>query len=372
MDADDNWYIVENAAEVDSPALIVFPVRVKKNIEYVVEKIGDVKRLRPHVKTHKTKEVTLLLMEIGVNKFKCATIAEGELLGMCGAKDALIAYPVNGPKVERLVALIQKYPNTQFSCLIDNEKSAKRISESAINNGLEVNVFIDLNVGMNRTGIKVGKMVNRLYESVQKLPGLKLRGLHAYDGHIRDIELSTRNEKAAACFSEVQNIVRELSQMGYSTPELILGGSPTFPFYSSFTDVECSPGTFVFWDQGYQDTLPEQLLLSAALVISRIVSLPDERKICIDLGYKAVASENPLDRRVYFLNAPELTIVSHSEEHMVLEAKEEHSWKVGDMLYGVPYHICPTCALYEQMMTVTNGMVNGYWKVLGRNRSIFC
>src|SRR5258707_6078385 len=99
------WYTIKNIDGIDSPALIVYPDRVAENISTLKKMIDDVQRLRPHVKTHKTKEATLLMMQAGINKFKCATIAEAEMLAMVNAPDILLAYQPVGPKLERFMAL---------------------------------------------------------------------------------------------------------------------------------------------------------------------------------------------------------------------------------------------------------------------------
>jgi D-serine deaminase-like pyridoxal phosphate-dependent protein len=104
--------------------------------------------------------------------------------------------------------------------------------------------------------------------------------------------------------------------------------------------------------------------------MTRVVSLPDETKICLDLGHKSVASENELNRRVYFLNAPELKFTAHSEEHLIADAGKNHNWRVGDVLYGIPYHVCPTVALYEEAFTVEQGDISGSWEIVGRKRKI--
>jgi D-serine deaminase-like pyridoxal phosphate-dependent protein len=98
--------------------------------------------------------------------------------------------------------------------------------------------------------------------------------------------------------------------------------------------------------------------------------LPAENKICIDLGHKSIAAENELNKRVFFLNAPELKFISHSEEHLVAETNTRHSYKPGDVLYGLPYHVCPTVALYERAYTVENNKVSGEWKTIARDRKI--
>jgi D-threonine aldolase len=368
----DKWYEINNTRLIDSPALIVYPERVKENIRTVTGMIDDVARLRPHIKTHKTKEATLLMMEAGINKFKCATIAEAEMLGMCGAKDVLLAYPLSGPKVDRFIGLIKEYFNTHFSCLVDNIPSAINISNSAIANDLTIDVYVDLNIGMNRTGIKPGKSAIALYEECARLKGIEIKGFHAYDGHINESDMEQRTAIANKSFEPVKEMVAQLAAKGYNRPNIIIGGSPTFPIYAKNKEVECGPGTFIFWDKGYSQSLPEQKFLPAALVLTRVVSLPDETKVCIDLGHKAIASENELKNRVYFLNAPNVTVISHSEEHMVLEAGEGHAWKPGDVLYAMPIHICPTCALYDLATIVHNGQVTGTWEIIARKRRISC
>ena len=98
--------------------------------------------------------------------------------------------------------------------------------------------------------------------------------------------------------------------------------------------------------------------------------MPGETKICLDLGHKSISAENELQRRVYFLNAPELKFISHSEEHLVAEAGPGHSYKVGDVLYGLPFHICPTCALYERALVVKSNKITAEWKVIARDKNI--
>ncbi|HEX2683974.1 MAG TPA: D-TA family PLP-dependent enzyme, partial [Ferruginibacter sp.] len=77
-----NWFHIADPNQIDSPALLVFPERVKANIKTAIGMVGDLDRIRPHVKTHKCSEVTRLMIEAGIYKFKCATIAEAEMLGM--------------------------------------------------------------------------------------------------------------------------------------------------------------------------------------------------------------------------------------------------------------------------------------------------
>jgi D-serine deaminase-like pyridoxal phosphate-dependent protein len=105
-------------------------------------------------------------------------------------------------------------------------------------------------------------------------------------------------------------------------------------------------------------------------VVTRIISLPDETKLCLDLGHKSIAAERDVKSRVYLINAPDLEVVGQSEEHLVVEAGMGHNYKTGDVIYGMPYHVCPTVALYERAITIENNQTSGEWKNIARDRKI--
>ncbi|MDP9047600.1 MAG: D-TA family PLP-dependent enzyme [Bacteroidota bacterium] len=363
------WYHIDNIDELDTPVLVVYPGRVKKNIETVKSMIGDVSRLRPHAKTYKNSEVTRLMLAAGITKFKCATIAEAEMLAACQAPDVLLAYQPAGPKLARFIRLISAYPNTQFSCLVDNKLSAEQISTAADKSKIEIPVYVDLNIGQDRTGIKPD-YASQLYSDCGRLPGVKPIGLHAYDGHLHDADFDLLTQKSDAGFAAVTKLRDEIIKAGFPEPVTIAGGSPTFPVHAKRKNVECSPGTFVYWDRGYQLIAKSQRFIPAALVVSRVISKPSETKICLDLGHKSIAAENDLQKRVYFLNAPGLHMISQSEEHLVADAGKGHKYNVGDVFYGLPYHICPTVALYERTVTIDNHKTTVEWLNIARDRKI--
>ena len=366
----DNWYQIKNVAELDSPALVIFPERVKQNIRTAINMVGDVNRLRPHIKTHKSPDVCKLMMDAGITKFKCATIAEAEMLGQCGAKDVVLAYQPLGPKLKRFIEVIKKYPGTLYSCLTDTKAAVKEQAEAFLSAGLQVPVYIDLNIGMNRTGIAPGDAAMDLYKYAAGLEGIKMNGLHAYDGHLRNPDITERTKECNEGFAPVEKMKEDLEKSGYAVPVVIAGGSPAFPIHAKRKNVECSPGTFIYWDKGYTDLCPEQAFLTAAVLVTRVISIPSSTRITTDLGHKSVAAENEITRRVFFLNAGDVKPVGQSEEHLVLEVPGNHSYKVGDIFYGIPYHVCPTIALYERAYTVEDGRVSGEWKAISRDRKI--
>ena len=363
-------YEINDAGTIDSPALIFYPGRIVQNIDRLKSSVNSVSRLRPHVKTHKSADVVDLLIRAGITKFKCATIAEAEMLGQAGAADVLLAYQPFGPKIARYIALVNTFPSTRFSCLFDNVNSLEALATAGLNSLKTINLLLDLDLGMNRTGIAADNQALDLYRMASSTAGIKLMGLHGYDGHIHEPLLQKRKAAWLTGWNKIQELEVQITSLGLARPLIVAGGTPTFPFYAAEAHVECSPGTFILWDKGYQDAFAEQDYLIAALLLTRVISLPGHTKITVDLGHKSVAAENELTKRVTFLNAPNALIISQSEEHLVLEMGENHGFKMGDVLYALPKHICPTVALYERATTVENGQVTGEWEITARNRKI--
>lgn len=362
-----SWYNIHNIDTIDTPALVIYPDRVQHNILQAIRKIKDISLLRPHVKTNKISEVCEMMIKAGITAFKCATIAEAEMLAMLAAKDVLLAYQPVGPKVERLGSLVKQYPHTKFSCLLDNAAAAEKLSAALESQYLSIQVFMDINAGMNRTGIAPSKATSLLHE-IMKYPALHFAGLHAYDGHIVNADGAVRRQQALQIVDMVQNIASEIEHKIHQPVIIIMGGSVTFSVYRNLP-VECSPGTFVFWDWSYENLMPEENFLYAALVVTRVISIVDDKTITIDLGHKSVAAENPLPR-VYFLNAPGLQPIGQSEEHMVLRITDNTTYSIGDILYAVPVHICPTVALYGKAIVIQENKAITNWKVIAREREI--
>lgn len=362
------WYQVTNIDRIDSPALLVYPERIEENIRLVKEMAGDVSKLRPHVKTNKMDEVCRMMIRSGITKFKCATIAEAEMLAIAGAPDVLLAYQPVGPKLHRLIDLMETYPGTHFSCLVDHPENALYLNAQAEKRGVVIPLFIDLNVGMDRTGISPEK-ASGLVREILQMKNLRIIGLHGYDGHIHDCDPVERQKNSDISFTAAEKVFREIQPWFDEPLVIVMGGTPTFPMHIHRPHSEGSPGTFVFWDWGYSHLLPDLPFIYAALVISRVISVVDDHHICIDLGHKSVAAENPLPR-VHFLNAPEAEPVAQSEEHLVLEVPDINAYPIGGVLYGVPVHICPTVALYDKAYVVRNHEAGETWNVVARNRCI--
>jgi D-serine deaminase-like pyridoxal phosphate-dependent protein len=356
------WFEAENEAAIASPALFVHRERVEENIALMLQIAGDPGRLRPHVKTHKLAPIVRAQLARSITKFKCATIVEAEMTAGAGAPDVMLAFPPVGPNVARLIALARRFPATRFSTIVDSEEAIWALGEATASAGLTLDVLLDIDCGMHRTGIAPGDEAARLYRRLAQTRGLRAAGLHAYDGHIHEPDLTARTAQCEAAFEEVERLRAQLVASGLEVPALVAGGAPTFAIHARHPGRELSPGTCVLWDFGYGDKFPDLPFQPAAILLTRIVSKPCADRLCLDLGHKAVAAENP-PPRVRLLELPGAEAVTHSEEHLVIATPRAAEFRIGQCLHGIPRHVCPTVALHEVAWVIEGGKVRDGWPI---------
>lgn len=363
------WYQLADADTIASPALVVHADRVAENLRRVIALVGGVERLRPHVKTHKTRELVRQQLAAGIDKFKCATLVEAAVVADCGATDVLIAYQPLGPNVELLAGLTRKFAATRFSVIADDAGAIHALGERFASEPRPLDVFLDLDVGMHRTGIAPGDAALALYRNLASTPGLRAAGLHIYDGHQKQRDADERARAVEASFEPIAPLVEQIAAAGLPAPLIVAGGSNTFAIHARDSGRQVSPGTFVFWDASYLEKYPDLDFLPAAVLVTRVVSRPTSERVCIDLGFKAVSSDNP-NPRATLLDFPDARMVVHSEEHLVFESARAAHCQVGDVVYALPYHVCPTVALYPELLVATGGRIVDRWSVAARDRQL--
>jgi len=355
--------------KISSPALLVFPDLVRCNISKAIEIAGDPCRLRPHVKTHKVPQIVRMHLDAGVDKFKCSTLSELMMIAEAGANDILLAYPLTSSVFPALLDLIQRWPAKTISVLVDNFASAKQLDCLASTDNLRLPVFVDIDNGMERTGIKPGDEAFDLYSYLEESQHLSAAGLHVYDGHIHDNDLHKREARCKKDFEGVLKLKAKLESNNSVINEMICGGTPTFPLHAKFPDRILSPGTYTLWDYGYSESFADLEFSHAAWLLTRVVSKPGKNKLCLDLGHKAVASEMN-QPRVRFVEIEGYAVSCHSEEHLVIVTELADDFLVGDVLHGVPWHICPTVALHDQFYVIENDRLTTTWPIVARNRAM--
>ncbi|MEY3534524.1 MAG: hypothetical protein RLZZ582_100 [Verrucomicrobiota bacterium] len=368
------WFVLENAAEIPSPTLVLHRGRIEANLRRMVAIAGDPLRLWPHVKTHKLPELIAWQVGLGIIQFKCATIAEAEMVAEVeGVRSILLAVQPVGPQIERWIRLASRFPDLQWSAVVDDASVVESLRSAAAACPISkpLGIWIDLDIGQHRTGIAPDLVLgSELLRSLRASePALRLDGLHAYDGHLGITDLTERTRTCDEAFAPVAALRSRIETELGRPLGVIAGGSPTFAIHAARANVSLSPGTTVLWDAGYAQKLPDLPFEPAAVLLSRVISRPAARQVCLDLGHKAVAAEMPHPRTV-FLNLPDATALSHSEEHLVVESPAADALRLGDVIYSLPWHVCPTVALHQEVWLAENGRATRAWTVQARSRRI--
>jgi len=360
-------YTLVNPDTVETPCLLAFPAAIHRNIDRMAEQLGGLKRIRPHIKTHKCNQVVRLLMGRGIDKFKCALVSEARLLIECGATDILLAYPVVGPAAGRLASLLAEHRDARVMVTVDDAGSAAALNEACRRYDRPVDVLVDLDVGMHRTGVHPSE-ATALARAVREMSHLRLRGLHAYDGHIRDNDLSIRRKAVETAMSEPLRLKHEWAALGFVEGPLLLSTSGTLSFVVA-KDIdgidEVSPGTWVFWDVAY-DEIDGHRFDFAGLVASRVISRPTPDTVTLDAGSKGLSRD--ITGPPLVINRPGLVPDRANEEHQVCRWRGDGpAPSIGEVVLLAPRHICTTVYLYGHFHVVENGRIVDRWPILCRH-----
>jgi D-serine deaminase-like pyridoxal phosphate-dependent protein len=367
-------YAISGLDRVLTPALAIYLDAVENNIAFTVELLGsDPNRWRPHVKTAKIGAIMRLLVERGVVNFKCATTLE--LLTACraGAADVLVAYPLVGANGQRVRDIAAQFPDVRVSALVENADQVRQWQ------GSRVGLFVDINPGMDRTGVEqahAGQIValaRLIGES-----GLPFRGLHYYDGHLHDDDLQRRCAQAHQGYDRLMQIASAVVEAGIDVGELITAGTPAFPCslsYFAFGSKDfvhrVSPGTVVYSDTTSAAQLPSDYRYQpAALVVARVVSHPRADIITCDAGHKTVSADAGVPNCA-ILGRPGLKPMKPSEEHLPIEVPPGAPVPaVGEVVYIVPRHVCPTVNNFDHALLVRAGRIVAVEPVSARGREM--
>jgi len=368
----DERYRVAGIESVLTPALMVYPEIVASNIARTLHLLGgEPDRWRAHIKTSKLAYTLRMLVERGIRNFKCATTLE--LLMAChgGAADVLLAYPVVGANARRALEIADQFPHVRISVLVENEEQVRQWR------GSSVDLFVDINPGMNRTGVEQSQTdkVVRLVRAVEEAE-LQFSGLHYYDGQLGTLDELERTAAAHAGYNCLLELVTAIQDRGTSVVEVITAGTPTFPcslaykgFHGAGFIHRVSPGTIVYCDATSLAQLPAEYgYAPASLVLTRVVSRPHDGIITCDAGHKAVSADAGVPTCVV-AGHPGLTPLTPSEEHlpMALNRKTVDP-QVGEALYLLPRHICPTVNNFDSALLVQDGQITSIEKVTARGR----
>ncbi len=355
-------YRVKHPEDIETPAFLVFEDLVQHNIREVVRVCGSPQRVVPHAKTHKSAEVLKLQMEAGMTSFKCATLKEAELLAENGVKELIISYPLLHPKkLERFMDLKRRYPDIDLKTIVSTPEHVSGLSEAAVAHNEQVDVYVDLDTGMHRTGVQPGEEAAELYAQAAKAPALKPLGVHLFDGHtLYKPEISERRALVKKSLEYIYDLWERARGLGLDVVDNLVAGSWSFHLYLEEENIRVSPGTWIYWD--IQNARMSELDFKiAALVLGQVIDRNAQQgTVTLDIGSKAITDDQPIPWRLKVVGHESAELVGHSEEHAVVKLNGA-SLQVGDMVLAAPGHACTTTVRYPGAL-----VVNGDGDVVGR------
>lgn len=362
-------YTIQGVENILTPALIYYKDEISENTRKTIEIAGGAERLWPHVKSHKMKKMIEMQMAMGIHRFKCATLAEVKMVAECGAEHILLAYPLVGPNIKAFISLVKEFPKTHFYALEDDLSCLHALQAEAEKQNTVLGWFADVNMGMNRTGVETAHLYEFIKAALENpSENVPFSGLHCYDGHVHTTDLMDREAEVTDMVENIADVLDALSEDGIEVPMIIAGGSPSFPCHAANPDIFLSPGTVFLWDSSYKENYPDLPYIPAAAVCTRVISHPAPGVFTFDLGCKGIASDPPGVRgKVVGLENAEPMF--QSEEHWTWRMKpgfENERPKIGDVFYVIPTHICPTTALYSEVLVAENHVITEHWTVDAR------
>jgi D-serine deaminase-like pyridoxal phosphate-dependent protein len=352
-------YEFQDARNLLTPALLVYPEFVDANIQATLRMMnGDANRWRPHIKTAKIASVIRQMIAHGVLSFKCATTLELMTACEAGADDVLLAFPVTGANARRTVELARQFPATRVSVLMESRE------QLALWIGMEVGIFIDVNPGMNRTGISQERSADIV--ELARNAGAAFRGLHYYDGHAEGAGAQTG-------YDRLLDIVGTLSAAGCAPGEVITSGTPATQAALGHAGLSAgpfqhrvSPGTVVYNDMSSLKQLPGLGYQAAVMVLATVISHPAPGMFTCDAGHKSISADSGIPT-CQVVGHPEYVPMKPSEEHLPMQVDGSAAVpEIGSLIYLLPRHVCPTVNNFDEAVMVWGGEIRGIERVSAR------
>lgn len=349
--------------EISTPALIVDYDVLQRNIKKMAQFARENKvNLRPHVKTHKCPIIAHMQLEAGAQGICVAKVSEAEVFAASGIKDILIANELISPeKIQRLLNL-NKYTNTMVC--VDSKKNIADLDRMATKRDQKVDVFIDLNIGPNRTGVQPGEPALELAQLIDQSSHLQLRGLQAYEGHLTYIKDFAQKEAQTKACMKLAIETKELFENNGIVCEIITaGGSGTYMITGKYPGItEIQPGTYVFNDHHIHSVVPE--LEIALTILTTINNKPAKGIITLDIGSKSISTD--MGDPVFKGYEKKLKVMAVTEEHCQCTYGPNLEFNLGDKIEAIPAHVCPTINLYDYLNVIQNGELIGKWPISAR------
>lgn len=353
--------IGRNRRELISPALIMDLDVVRRNIQFMMQRLSTMKaRLRPHVKCQKCPELARMQVEAGAIGVCTATVWEAIVMSASGVEDVMIANEVGGK--EKIAALARAAKAGHLTVAIDDPANAHDLSSAVQAAGSKLDVVIEVDVGMGRGGVRSADEAVTLAQRVAKLPGLRLRGVQGYEGHcMLEPDRAVRIQKAQAAMDYLVRVVDRLAAAGFNCEIVSAGGTGTYDITGNNPRVtEIQAGSYTYMDNFHGNLVPG---FGRALTVLGTVVIQHGDTIVLDSGRKSIGIDFVLPTMVDY---PFYQARYFAEEHALFDVDERCRLKLGDTMELVPGYAPTTVNLYDAYHVVEKDVVVDIWPIVPR------
>jgi D-serine deaminase-like pyridoxal phosphate-dependent protein len=364
--------IVADEEVIDTPCIVVDEAIMQRNIAEMAAFARSIDvNLRPHIKTHKTPQITRLQLAAGAVGVTCAKLGEAEVMvAEAGVDDVVMAYPTVGPaKIRRLLSLMER---ARLTVTFDSREAAEAVARAMRAEDRVLDVYVEVNTGQNRAGLLAGEEAASLALDLARMPGLRVVGVLTHEGHAAFSDPDKIEAMALGCGRALVETAELIRTHGVEIRTVSVGSTPCSPYTPTVPGVtEMRPGTYVFNDNAafrYNRIGPGDC---AARIVATVVSRPASDRAIVDAGSKVLALDKSFSHpgHGYIVGHPQAEIARLSEEHgVVLLPPDEAGFQVGDRVEIIPDHVCPTINLTDDLFILRDGRVADVWRVAARGK----
>jgi D-serine deaminase-like pyridoxal phosphate-dependent protein len=352
-------------SELDTPVLWVDLDLMQSNIAHLAayfERAGV--NWRPHMKGIKVPAIAHKAIASGAIGVTCAKLGEAEVMAAAGIQDILIANQIVGrTKVARLANLRRQ---ADVKVVVDDERNIAELGEAARTKGVELGVLVELDVGMHRAGVAPGQPALELSRLVHETPGLRYRGLMAWEGHTRAVDdLNLRRQAIEKAIALLIGSVELCRDAGLPVDIVSAGGGGTFyvtAFQPGVTEIQAGGAIFgdVLYQKWGEETKP------SLFVRTTVTSRPAPDRIIFDAGFKTLPKWIGTPQPV---GLPGVKEMRTSAEHGVVTLETPApTVQVGDAFDFIVGYGDSTVFLHDNLYGVRDGVVEVVWDIQGRGK----
>ncbi len=352
---------------LETPNLCLDLDRFESNLAAMARTIAaHQKQWRPHSKCHKSPEVARRQMAAGAIGVTCAKVSEAEIFASAGIRDILIAHiPVGPTRIDRITELC-KSADVIVTC--DHYAQAEPLAAACRDKGVQCRVLVDINIGMNRTGITPGRDAIELAQGITRLPGLQLAGIMGYEGHAMPLmDAEAKERLIRESLGVLEQSREQFLQAGLCCDIVSAGGTGSLSYAAQCPGVtELQSGGGIFGDPFYTRMPGVSGYEPALTVLCTVVSRPALDRAVLDAGRKAITAEMHIP---VVKGAPDARVVMHSAEHIVLElGPDSRGLRIGDHVELIVGYADFTTLLHDDFLCFRGDRLTEVWPITGRGK----